>query len=1240
MPSTAASGQPKAQPFRMFPMSIKLMTPSLGFRAILVLSALLFLLALLNAPINPQDRQTAAKRAPPDRQTLAIPVFEDKTLDYGIRFIHQQGDETLAALDDTLGSGVCVLDYDRDGFVDLFLVNGTGQTRYYGKPYWWQAGNGNALLRNINGERFEDVTKTAGLTGTFHGMGCVSADFDNDGDPDLLLTNLGENVLYKNNGDGSFSDITQASGIAGEHWSTSATVADFNHDGLLDIYIANYVSLNRGSHTYEPSSQFSQDMPILFQGGYYQPQAKLLYKNLGGLKFEEVSIPMNAGNSEGRTLGVAWLDVNDDGWEDLILANDKGVASNAVLLNQQGTGFKSGKTASGIHSSAGHRGISLGDLDNDGDMDIVLASDKSNAPMFLAREDNASTWYVDRARGMGVNVEYFAGMSGWTPGAFDFNNDGWLDVFLANGLAVPDQDTGRVPTGQPKQLWMNTGGGHFLDASKQAGVALADAQSARGAAFADFDNDGDIDAYVAHNNDLGQLLINQSPPDHHWIGFRLEAKKGNRDAIGARILITTQFGKQTRLLAVGNGFLSDSDRRVNVGLGKSDVAKEVNIVWPDGSMSEWHSLKADHYYRIQQADSSASIELPTASKPMAKYSSLNLAVGKDDPNNRIAYLQILASILGIESALPEFEIAAQDDDATVREAVVGLLEKHKSNNALYILTRTLQDTDASVAAKAVEALCAYEDEASVRWLLRAFKSPEPNVRVALAECFGYFYREEEAVIHRKYLALPYLIRLLQDPSAKVRSAAARALGDAERYRAVQPLLDALSDSDPAVRAQAVRALGLNREAKAVNAVLSILKSPEQTPEIHAQALIALKRLGWADFPITLHEYILGLGAYKDIPADFRLGTIKFAIDNQEEGIVLSQDALLKNAIDLAKSSPNTLYQQNGGVAAAELIEILQGTSSQEALPILLSLRHHENPAVRAKALQSLAVLDKDKQTAYLQDGMSDGSVSVRLALLDTMEKLGITAKSLEPLLLNALDGPDTRVPAIKALARIGNKPTLGRLLSIASHPGEPAVSVEAAANALADARLDGQDLPDSVYQHPDPSVRKAAFAFWLKHQAAFIPSDQMPARFNKALGDGDDSVKGLAGHALAGRREAWALRKIEACLADAEADRAVRAALLEDYKPLPSGQAKAWLENPAAFKSDPLRLTWLNKLFGEASIDSDKLAWRVLNDTSENAGTRMTAAKALANREGIKVINALRGNCPRNEKNRAPTCGD
>jgi hypothetical protein len=377
-----------------------------------------------------------------------------------------------------------------------------------------------------------------------------------------------------------------------------------------------------------------------------------------------------------------------------------------LLLNQKGMGFSPDKIASGLHSSAGHRGISLGDLDNDGDMDIVLASDKTSAPLLLFRGRNADAGYVDRARDMGIAVEHFAGLSGWTPGALDFNNDGWLDLFFANGLTLPDQDISRVPTGQPKQFWINDGEGQFQDATQHSGVALADSQSARGAAFADFDNDGDVDVYVAHNNDLGQLLINQSPANRHWIGFRLEGTKSNRDAVGARVEITTDSGPQNRLLVAGNGFLSDSDRRINFGLGKASLVKAIHIAWPDGSQSAFHGLQADRYYRIRQGDDAAKIESASQPKPTAKPAALGLAFGQDDPVNRISYLQIAASVLGVDAILPELEVAARDDDARVREAVVRLLEGHKSSNALHLLPHALDDSAASVAVKAVEALCA------------------------------------------------------------------------------------------------------------------------------------------------------------------------------------------------------------------------------------------------------------------------------------------------------------------------------------------------------------------------------------------------------------------------------------------------------------------------------------------------------------------------------------------------------
>ncbi|MFZ4701262.1 MAG: FG-GAP repeat domain-containing protein [Candidatus Methylumidiphilus sp.] len=452
-----------------------------NFRVMAALACSVFIALLWLTPVKPLDIQDMKKNATASADPILVPVFEDKTLDYGISFVHQQGEEMLGAIDDVLGPGACAFDFDKDGWVDLFLVNGSGQTRYYGKPYWWQGRDGNALLRNIKGKQFEDVTQTAGLSHSFDGMGCVSADFDNDGDSDLLVTNVGGNLLYRNNADGTFTEITKESGITSTHWSTSATVGDFDQDGLLDIYIANYVNFKKGAHTYEPSSQFSGDMPISFQGSYYEPQAKLLYRNVGNLKFIELAQTMNAANPDGRTLGVASADLNNDGWPDLLLANDKGVASNTALVNEKGKGFAIGNASYGINSSSGHRGISLGDIDNDQRMDIVFSSDRTASPLILMNTADSSKRYADKARDMGVDAEYFAGLAGWTPGLYDFNNDGWLDLFMANGLLIPDQDVGRIPLGQPKQFWVNTGNRQFKEVSKETGGALSDAQSARGA---------------------------------------------------------------------------------------------------------------------------------------------------------------------------------------------------------------------------------------------------------------------------------------------------------------------------------------------------------------------------------------------------------------------------------------------------------------------------------------------------------------------------------------------------------------------------------------------------------------------------------------------------------------------------------------------------------------------------------------------------------------------------------------
>ena len=333
-----------------------------------------------------------------------------------------------------------------------------------------------------------------------------------------------------------------------------------------------------------------------FDSSLYDAQANRLYRNLGNLKFEDVTRAAGVANAGGRGLGAIWFDANMDNLPDLFIVNDKGASPNTLYINQGDGGFKEPDMAMHVNTALGHMGIGAGDIDNDGDLDLVVGSDNKHSHLLLVNGSTPAPMkahiisqvgqFSELARPLGMGDEQSIGYAGWSPGLYDFNNDGWLDLFMANGLIAPDPDANKVPVGQAKQLWINQGKGVFHEVSEQVGDALQDKQSARGAAFADFDNDGDIDVYVSHNNDLGQLLINDTPQSH-WLGVILEGRIDNRDAIGAKVWLHTDMGTQLRVVASGNGFLSDSDKRLHFGLGDDEVIHSIEVQWPSGTKSTY-----------------------------------------------------------------------------------------------------------------------------------------------------------------------------------------------------------------------------------------------------------------------------------------------------------------------------------------------------------------------------------------------------------------------------------------------------------------------------------------------------------------------------------------------------------------------------------------------------------------------------------------------------------------------------
>ncbi|OAI20182.1 hypothetical protein A1359_21370 [Methylomonas lenta] len=937
--------------------------------------------------------------------------FIDKTLENGLIFAHQQGDERLAGIDESLGSGVCAADFNNDGWTDLFLVNGSGHTRYYGKAYWWQISQGNVLFLNENGHDFKNVTSESGLDKQIWGMGCLASDFDNDGDIDLFVTGKDINLLYRNNGKGRFSEVTQESGIVNGFWSTSAAAADFNRDGLLDIYVGNFISFNKGTKTFEANSQFTGEKKNTFDASLYQAQANKLYLNLGGLKFKDITAEAGVIDSEGRTLDVSWQDMNQDGLPDLLITNDRGSGSNTSYLNKGNNKFESGGQALGLHSALGNRGIASGDLDNDGDVDFIIASSMGENTIALVNQQSSDgkTFYKDRAREIGIGANQYLNLSGWTPIVQDFNNDGHNDVFLASGLLEPDPDTTKVSQGQHKQLLLNNHEGYYSDITKLVGNGLMDNQSARGVVAADFDNDGDIDLYVSHNNDLGQYLVNVTPRQH-WIGLKLVGTKSNKDAIGAQVQLISAHGKQMKSVVSGEGFLSDSDKRIIFGLGDLSAIDRLIVKWPSGQEQTIKVSAIDRYWLIEEGRDYPH-DLPHSQAGGGIKKLISLKFGIENAGVRLAYLNTLAASKPGDNDWQELQIASEDSDANVRHAVIQIASRYKSTQGLSLLVHGLEDVEAENVLAAIAGLKTYEDEASIRWLLRGFSHQSSAVRIALADCFAFFFQEEEAVVHRKYLAVSYLIRLLDDPVPQVRIAAASALANAERYRGIHSLQEHISDPDPDVRAEVVRSLGLIRQAQVLPKLKSLLFDQAQPPNVIANVFIALKRLGDADALKLLNVYVMAQDEFHTLDMEKRLDVFANIFAQEDDVAVFDVEQLRKIAHAVFANGVATSIGPNN--LAKNWIKIWKSLPDKAGEHWLDNQTHSPRAEIRLLAFKAVSL----QPDYYLSRAWNDQDITIKQWALSKMLKGKYTLSTEDYSAI--INTPELRSTALQIWSEIG-----------------------------------------------------------------------------------------------------------------------------------------------------------------------------------------------------------------------------
>ena len=521
--------------------------------------------------------------------------FTEVTSQAGIHFQHVDGRSGEKYFVEVYGSGAAWFDYDRDGDIDLYLVNGSDLPGTHSDIL-----PTNALYCNNGDGTFTDVTVSAKVTDGGYGFGCCVGDYDNDGFKDLYVTNFGANLLYRNNGDSTFTDVTEGAGVGDKRWGTSAAFADYDNDGHLDLFVANYADYQLENNLVCHRMNFRTYCPPDDFAGI--PDA--LYRNNGDGTFRNITQEAEMFHTNGKGLGVAWGDYNNDGYPDLLVAND--MTPDMLYRNNADGTFTDVALFVGVALSAqgvamGGMGANFGDYDNDGWLDLVVTNFQDD-PNSLHRNLRDSTFsditYVTKFGGIGLPYV------GWGVDFVDLDNDRHQDLFVVNGH-VYDNIEKFEPTytyAQQNHLFRNLRDGTFGEISDQCGPALRLKKVSRGAAFGDYDNDGDIDILITNSNQTPDLLRNDSINPNHWLIIETIGTQSNRDGIGARVKVTAGGMSQIREVKSGSSYLSQSDMRLHFGLGAAQKAVLVEIRWPSGVVDRFSDVKPNQFLQVTEGE--------------------------------------------------------------------------------------------------------------------------------------------------------------------------------------------------------------------------------------------------------------------------------------------------------------------------------------------------------------------------------------------------------------------------------------------------------------------------------------------------------------------------------------------------------------------------------------------------------------------------------------------------------------
>ena len=519
-------------------------------------------------------------------------VFTDVTAASGVRFVHSFGDGEMSSILEATGSGCMFFDFDDDGWMDLYAVNGAYLEGISDPPEDEDQVSDlrNQLFRNLGDGTFAEVTEAAGVGDRGYGMACIGGDYDNDGDADIYVTNYGRNTLFRNEGDGRFAEVTEAAGVGDELWGVGTVFVDYDNDGDLDLYVGNYLEFDPEYRLYYAADLFPG--PLAYPG-----QPDVLYRNEGDGRFAEVTDAAGVRN-ESRAMGVVAGDYDGDGWMDLFVAND---AMENYLYRNGGNGtftdiaLEAGVAFSANGDASSSMGGDFGDFDRDGDLDL-LVPDMAYNNLYVNVGDNDLEDYTAALGIAELSGQYVS----WHGDFFDYDNDGDLDIFISNG------DAHRLTNTMEALLLANVpmegGWRGFADVSGESGDFFRHRCLSRGSAAGDYDNDGDLDLFVLHLDQASMLLRNDGGNAGHWLMVELEGTESNRDGIGARVTVEAGGVKQMAEMLSGSGYISQDDPRLHFGLGENGVVDAVTVRWPGGRVQRLTEAAVDQVLVVKEPE--------------------------------------------------------------------------------------------------------------------------------------------------------------------------------------------------------------------------------------------------------------------------------------------------------------------------------------------------------------------------------------------------------------------------------------------------------------------------------------------------------------------------------------------------------------------------------------------------------------------------------------------------------------